>query len=247
MKETKEDLLYLAKLAEQAERYDEMVEFATGFSKKESKELTLEERNILSVAYKNVVGSRRAAWRVLNSIEQKEAKKDKGKDNVEKVKQYKAQIEQELLKLCREILDLLNNHLIPNTSSSEAKVFYYKMEGDYFRYIAEFSSGNEKSDASEKSRSSYQEAYVLAERDLEATHPIRLGLALNYSVFYYEILQKREKACEMAKQAFDDAISGLDNVSDDFYKDSTLIMQLLRDNLTLWTSDAPEEDEKDRD
>uniref|UniRef100_A0A7S3JEB4 14-3-3 domain-containing protein n=1 Tax=Euplotes harpa TaxID=151035 RepID=A0A7S3JEB4_9SPIT len=242
MKESKDDLLYLAKLAEQAERYDEMVEYATAFSKKESQQLSLEERNILSVAYKNVVGSRRAAWRVLNSIEQKESKKDKGKDNVEKVRQYKSQIEEELLKLCREILDLLKSHLIPQSTDPEAKVFYYKMEGDYYRYISEFTRGAEKEDAATKSKNSYQEAHLIAEKDLEATHPIRLGLALNYSVFFYEILQEREKACEMAKTAFDDAISGLDNVSDEYYKDSTLIMQLLRDNLTLWTSDMPEEE-----
>lgn len=219
-----------------------MVEYATSFSKKESQQLSLEERNILSVAYKNVVGSRRAAWRVLNSIEQKEAKKDKGEKNVEKVRQYKLQIEEELLKLCREILELLDNTLLPNAVDPEAKVFYYKMEGDYFRYIAEFAKGGEKEEAAEKSRKSYQEAYVVAEKELETTHPIRLGLALNFSVFYYEILQEREKACEMAKTAFDDAISGLDNVSDEYYKDSTLIMQLLRDNLTLWTSDMPEDD-----
>lgn len=218
-----------------------MVEYATAFSKKESKELSLEERNILSVAYKNVVGSRRAAWRVLNSIEQKESKKEKGKENAEKVKQYKSQIEEELLKLCREILDLLSKHLIPNSKEPEANVFYYKMEGDYFRYIAEFARSAEKDEAAEKARSSYQEAHVVAEQDLDATHPIRLGLALNYSVFYYEILQEREKACDMAKNAFDEAITGLDNVSDEYYKDSTLIMQLLRDNLTLWTSDMPED------
>jgi 14-3-3 protein epsilon len=220
-----------------------MVEYATSFSKKESQQLTLEERNILSVAYKNVVGSRRAAWRVLNSIEQKESKKDKGKENVEKVKQYKSQIEEELLKLCRDILDLLTNHLLPSTSEAEAKVFYFKMQGDYFRYIAEFTRSSEKDEAAQKSRNSYEEAYKVAEKDLDATHPIRLGLALNYSVFYYEILQEREKACDMAKNAFDDAISGLDNVSDEYYKDSTLIMQLLRDNLTLWTSDMPEDDQ----
>lgn len=218
-----------------------MVEYATAFSKKESQQLSLEERNILSVAYKNVVGSRRAAWRVLNSIEQKESKKEKGKENVEKVKQYKSQIEEELLKLCREILDLLQDHLIPNTTDAEAKVFYYKMQGDYYRYISEFARSAEKDEAAHKSKNSYEEAYKIAEKDLDATHPIRLGLALNYSVFYYEILQEREKACEMAKNAFDDAISGLDNVSDEYYKDSTLIMQLLRDNLTLWTSDMPED------
>mmetsp|Transcript_19739 Transcript_19739/g.17452 ORF Transcript_19739/g.17452 Transcript_19739/m.17452 type:complete len:248 (+) Transcript_19739:31-774(+) len=241
MRESKEDLLYLAKLAEQAERYDEMVEFATAFSQKEANQLSLEERNILSVAYKNVVGSRRAAWRVLNSIEQKESKKEKGKDNVEKVRQYKSQIEEELLKLCQEILDLLDHHLLPNTTDAEAKVFYFKMKGDYYRYISEFAKASEKDGAAQKSLGSYEEAHNIAKKDLEATHPIRLGLALNFSVFYYEILQARDKACDMAKNAFDEAISGLDNVSDEYYKDSTLIMQLLRDNLTLWTSDMPEE------
>ncbi|CAI2377765.1 unnamed protein product [Moneuplotes crassus] len=245
MAESKEDLLYLAKLAEQAERYDEMVEYATAFSRKESNQLSLEERNILSVAYKNVVGSRRAAWRVLNSIEQKESKKEKGKENVEKVRQYKSQIEDELLELCRDILNLLDGHLLPNTSDSEARVFYFKMQGDYHRYISEFAKASEKDSAAQEAKKSYEEAHKIAERDLEATHPIRLGLALNFSVFYYEILQERQKACDMAKDAFDYAISGLDNVSDEYYKDSTLIMQLLRDNLTLWTSDMPDEGDGD--
>lgn len=68
------------------------------------------------------------------------------------------------------------------------------------------------------------------------THPIRLGLALNFSVFYYEILNSPDRACHLAKQAFDDAIAELDSLSEESYRDSTLIMQLLRDNLTLWTS-----------
>ena len=70
------------------------------------------------------------------------------------------------------------------------------------------------------------------------THPIRLGLALNYSVFLYEVQGKQSEACALAKQAFDDAIAELDTLDEESYKDSTLIMQLLRDNLTLWTSDA---------
>jgi 14-3-3 protein epsilon len=71
---------------------------------------------------------------------------------------------------------------------------------------------------------------------LTPTHPIRLGLALNFSVFYYEILNSPDRACHLAKQAFDDAIAELDSLSEESYRDSTLIMQLLRDNQTLWTS-----------
>ena len=83
----------------------------------------------------------------------------------------------------------------------------------------------------------YKEASKIANAELTPTHPIRLGLALNFSVFYYEILNSPDRACQLAKQAFDDAIAELDTLSEESYKDSTLIMQLLRDNLTLWTSD----------
>ncbi|RXH79474.1 hypothetical protein DVH24_040621 [Malus domestica] len=86
-----------------------------------------------------------------------------------------------------------------------------------------------------------QAASATANTDLPSTHPIRLGLALNFSVFYYEIMNSPERACHLAKQAFDEAIAELDTLSEESYKDSTLIMQLLRDNLTLWTSDLPED------
>merc|ERR1712230_117500 len=109
--------------------------------------------------------------------------------------------------------------------------------GDYYRYIAEYTDGDKKTKASENARQAYAEAQEVAEKDLAVTHPIRLGLALNYSVFQYEVLSNPEEACKMARTAFEDAIAELDNVAEDSYKDSTLIMQLLRDNLTLWTSD----------
>merc|ERR1712100_37962 len=125
-------------------------------------------------------------------------------------------------------------------SGGESKVFYEKMKADYYRYIAEFTSGDEKSKASENARKAYESAKEVAEKDLAVTHPIRLGLILNHSVFQYEVLQNPEEACKMARTAFEDAIAELDNVAEDSYKDSTLIMQLLRDNLTLWTSDQEE-------
>merc|ERR1712028_263132 len=111
------------------------------------------------------------------------------------------------------------------------------MKADYYRYIAEFKDGDEKTKAAESARVAYQEAQTVAEKGLAVTHPIRLGLALNYSVFQYEVLSNQDEARKMARTAFEDAIAELDNVAEDSYKDSTLIMQLLRDNLTLWTSD----------
>merc|ERR1712122_143717 len=141
-------------------------------------------------------------------------------------------------KICDTILGLLDENLISQATSGESKVFYQKMKADYYRYIAEFTEGDTKSKAAESARQAYQDAKNVADKDLAVSHPIRLGLALNYSVFLYEVLQNPDDACKMARQAFEDAIAELDNVSEDSYKDSTLIMQLLRDNLTLWTSDG---------
>ena len=216
-----------------------MVDYSTEFTKKANGDLTLDERNILSVAFKNAVGSRRASWRVLSSLELKEEKKEKGQ--VEKVRKYKQTIEKELKMSCEKILDLVDQVLVKAATVDEAKVFYYKMKGDYCRYLAEFQKGEAKDSSSNKALESYKSAYDVAEPNLAATHPIRLGLALNFSVFYYEIMQQRDKAVEMAKKAFDEAIANLDNVTDESYKDATLIMQLLRDNLTLWNTEAPEE------
>merc|ERR1711878_24272 len=151
--------------------------------------------------------------------------------------EYSGKIEGELQKICSTILGLLDQNLIPLSTWGESKVFYQKMKADYYRYIAEFTADDAKKKASENARLAYEEASKVAEKDLAVTHPIRLGLALNYSVFQYEVLSNPEEACKMARTAFEDAMAELDNVAEDSYKDSTLIMQLLRDNLTLWTSD----------
>lgn len=132
------------------------------------------------------------------------------------------------------MLDLLETHLIKEDSKEfESNVFYLKMKGDYYRYKAEIASGNEREAVVKRSEEAYDAAYNVAKEKLSPTNPIRLGLALNFSVFHYEIQNSPEKACRLAKQAFDDGISELDQLQDDSYKDSTLIMQLLRDNLTV--------------
>ena len=105
-------------------------------------ELNQDERNILSVAFKNVVGTKRAAWRVISLIQKKEIGKGQHQ-NAEKAKAYKQMIEKELTNTCQMILDLLNDHLLPKTKTDPGKVFLHKMKGDYYRYISEYASGDQ--------------------------------------------------------------------------------------------------------
>lgn len=257
------NLVANAKLAEQAERYDDMADAMKKVTEMGG-HLQQEERNLLSVAYKNVVGARRSSWRVISSIEAKT--KDSGNERRLTIAQeYREKIESELDKVCQTVLDLLTKFLIPNVSASlkeadkdemkealiESKVFYLKMKGDYHRYLAEVATGDKRNAIIQESEESYKDAFKLTcegdEGDgqgaMQPTHPIRLGLALNFSVFFYEIRDDHQRACELAKKAFDDAIAELDTLNEDSYKDSTLIMQLLRDNLTLWTSDQSQPDD----
>ena len=221
-----------AKLAEQSERYEDMAR-AMKTVVEEGKALSSEERNLISVAYKNVVGARRSSWRVISAIENKSEGHD---DKIAVAKEYRLKVEKELKDVCEEVIALLDKFLVPSAADEDSKVFYLKMKGDYFRYLAEVGSGEERKAVVDKSEKAYGAALEVAKAKLQPTHPIRLGLALNYSVFFYEILNTPDKARELAKTAFDAAIAELDTLNEDSYKDSTLIMQLLRDNLTLWTS-----------
>jgi len=228
----------MARLSDQAERHEDMVKFMRNVADMGS-ELTLEERNLLSVAYKNAVGARRSAWRALTTLELKVSGK-----HIETIKEYRSKIEIEFEELCKQILTILSEQLLPTAVEAESKVFYLKLKGDYFRYLAEFSTGDNHRKAAEDAHEAYKAASSVALNDLAPTNPIRLGLALNFSVFYYEVLNSPDRACLLAKAAFDDAISVMDSLDEEQYKDSATIMQLLRDNLTLWTSDAAATDQQ---
>lgn len=118
-------------------------------------ELTVEERNLLSVGYKNVVGAHRASWRILSSIEHKE--ESKGNDvNVKRIKEYRHKVESELSNICSDIMSIIDDHLIPSSSAGESSVFFYKMKGDYYRYLAEFKNGDERKEAADHSMEAYQ-------------------------------------------------------------------------------------------
>ncbi|XP_043945931.1 14-3-3 protein beta/alpha-1-like [Protopterus annectens] len=136
----KNELVQKAKLAEQAERYDDMANAMKAVTE-DGNELSNEERNLLSVAYKNVVGARRSSWRVISSIEQKTESNEKKR---QLAREYREKIEGELHDICKDVLKLLEDHLIDKASPAESKVFYLKMKGDYYRYLSEVASGEKK-------------------------------------------------------------------------------------------------------
>jgi 14-3-3 protein epsilon len=225
--------VYVAKLAEQTEDFQQMhdmmkmvVEFG--------QELDQTERNLMSVAFKNCVNQRRTALRALKAIHKREtSKKSKHLDMIEL---QKKKLESEMTDYCKELIALLDDKILSTASSPAAKVFWFKMKGDYYRYLTEMcEAATSKVEYGKLSNEAYKQATDIATTGLAPTCPIRLGLALNYSVYFYEIEDNPSKACEMAKRTFDDAIGNLEEINADDYKDSTTIMQLLRDNLTLWT------------
>merc|ERR1712190_565000 len=159
----KDELVQRAKLAEQAERYDDMAASMKSVTET-GIELSNEERNLLSVAYKNVVGARRSSWRVISSIEQK----TEGSERKQQMaKEYREKVEKELRDICQDVLGLLDKFLIAKASNAESKVFYLKMKGDYFRYLAEVAVGDAKAAVTDDSRKSYQEAFDIAKSKMQ--------------------------------------------------------------------------------
>eukprot|EP00397_Hematodinium_sp_SG-2012_P059991 GEMP01077604.1.p1 GENE.GEMP01077604.1~~GEMP01077604.1.p1 ORF type:complete len:220 (+),score=53.17 GEMP01077604.1:134-793(+) len=134
----RETSVYLSKVAEQAERYDEMAEYMKKVAEAKE-ELNAEERNLFSVAYKNAVGSRRASWRIISDVEQKERTLGH-KEFYMAAEDFRKRVEEELHQICNEVIALLNDCLIPMANNGESNVFYFKMKGDYFRYLAEFNA-----------------------------------------------------------------------------------------------------------
>eukprot|EP01084_Bolivina_argentea_P154774 269780_1 len=119
-------LVELVRVAETAERYEDMCKFVKKLVELKSdkgEDLDVDERNLLSVAYKNVVGSKRASWRTLSG----------GFDDADEelLNKYKALVEDELECICQEVLKLLTDHLCKNVEGNgdETEVFYLKMCG----------------------------------------------------------------------------------------------------------------------
>ena len=238
MSDKYEKQVYLAMLAEQCSRYEDMMAFLEDMVKAKSEDLSSDERNLLSIAYKNTISLDRQAIRTLLAYESKEAKKAES-PYLEYIREYKTKVQKELEDLCNKINQTIDSSLLPKATTDEAKVFYHKMKGDYDRYIAENVDGDIKKKYSDLGLAAYNAALEAA-KSIDYKNPIKLGLALNLSVFYYEVVGNKEQACKLAQETLDksrEALTGADEEEDEV-KDAMSIVNLLQENLSMWNSET---------
>ena len=232
--------VYLAMLAEQCNRFNEMVSFLEDMLKQRDKDLNSDERNLLSIAYKNSISGLRSSLRTIMAYENKEKKKENS-TFLPYIQEYRKKVEDELTKTCKNVLKVIDDELLKKAEDDEAKVFYIKMKGDYNRYIAEYAENELKKEVTEDALKSYNEATTIA-KNLKVLNPIALGLALNFSVFHYEVMNDHDKAIQIASEALDNANKELPNIDEDAeeYRDTISIVNLLKENLDMWKSEDEE-------
>ena len=230
------EYLYLIKLFQRTEKYPEMVKAINKYVE-QNPILSKEEQKMLCDGYKNIISDKRNSLRLLNNLSKKEEEEAKQINHKKQILIMKEKIQNELILIFKEIHSMLDKYLIPNSQDSETKVFYMKIKADYYRYHCEFAEGDEFQEAKNNAEKIYKEAYELALKDINVYNSTRLGLALNYSVFEYEIMDNKNEACEIAQKAYDESMKVVDDVEKRRTSDNLLLIQLLKENLNLWNNE----------
>lgn len=184
----------MARVAEQAERFNDMVDFLTPVLDNSGNDLSGDERNLLSVAFKNLISSQRSAWRTISAIEQN----PKYTKHADGLGQYKRKIEGILIGNCDKVIGLVTDKVLSKECPNEARAFFDKMVGDYYRYISEVASGAKLDEVKQNALEAYNNA---SKHELSPCNSIKLGLALNFSVFHYEVMKDPKMAIKLAEEA----------------------------------------------
>ena len=240
-KYTREELIFLSKLYTKAELYKEVINFIKEFIKLNPK-IEKEECDIISTGFKNMISEKRSSWFTLQSMERKEKKKKK--NTLKEIKEIKNHIENEIRETCKELQDLVDKELLPKNEEDEVLVFLYKLKADYFRYICEFAEGNELLDNLIKAEEFYKKAYEIADKKLPIINCNRVSVALNYAIFLYETKKDKKNGFDIAQNTFKESMKFIEDLEKPKYRDTLLIIQLLKENIIFWNSEMGEEEEK---
>ena len=240
-KYSREELIFLSKLYTKAELYKEVINFIKEFIKLNPK-IEKEECDIISTGFKNMISDKRTSWFTLSSMEHKEKKKKR--NTVKEIKEIKNHIENEIRETCKELQDLIDKELLPKNEEDEILVFLYKLKADYFRYICEFAEGNEYQDNLIKAEEYYKKAYEIADKKLPIINCNRVSVALNYAIFLYETKKDKKSGFDIAQNTFKESMKFIDDLEKPKYRDTLLIIQLLKENIIFWNSEMGDEEEK---
>ena len=213
-------------LAEITNRFDDMAKYMKQLCSAKTS-ITLLERNLLSIAYKSAVDSRRSSMRKLR-------RRNLDVDSAA-LTSFEDMIRKEIVTLCSEAIsiarDLVEKDKEESSMSAIERIFLIKMVGDYNRYMGEFlPKGHPCVNAALQA---YSNAMKAAE-GIRPSNATRLGLALNFSVFHLEVLNNFKEACTIAEEAYNSAGEDLEGLSEKEYRNTSMIMELIGDNIALW-------------
>lgn len=232
-----EKKIFMARVADQAERYEDMVHFLEDIIKESKDDVSMDVRNLLSVGFKNLISAQRSAWKTVQAIEQNKKYAEYSSNCAE----YREKISNELAANCEKVIKIVKDKALPKAGDDEAKVFYLKMIGDYYRYTAETATGDKLAKVTDSALDFYDQA-TKAGAGLKPYNSTRLGLALNFSVFHYELKNDSSKACAIAEEALNGARDEIDNMDNEEARDALSIIELLKENLDLWKEEDGGED-----
>ena len=224
-----EELSSLAQIALIAERYEDASKYIEELIKKKKDDLNKDEKNIFYKSFKNIINSKRSAWRSADYMEEKE----KNDERITMIKNYKEILEKDIYDVCKNVIALINNFLLTKTILDESKIFFLKMKADYYRYLSEFQSLIENKNYLDESEKNYKNAIELSQ-NISWINPTKLGLYLNYSVFYYENKKDTKKAIQIAKEAIKSAKKYSDKLKEEEDKDAEMSIQTLKENINYW-------------
>ena len=234
--------LYLAKYCLEIEKYEDAIKYIDDLIKGKNEELTEEERNIFILIYRRYITDQRNTWKTLYQLKEKEKLMKTG--YVTLINEIRNNIEEIIKTTSEKIIYLTNNYILNKVFSNEGRAFFYKVKGDFYRYLSELSYGEELNTYIENAFQNYKE-YVTYSSDVEALNIIKLGNFLNFAVFQYEVMNNTAAAIKIAQHALNDAanelkIIGSDEMIGDDIKDSLRMIEILKENFTNWTTEVNE-------
>jgi hypothetical protein len=228
------DIVGQLKLANPSTQCDEMLGLIQALTP--SQAFSKEERELFGLASDDYIQSRIRLWEKVSLSEQEaensEKKQAQFKEEREAIEaDSRLAVKEKVLAIAKEQLSL--------SAEAEHSIFFHTASGNGYAFLALIDSGDDRVSAVDSAQKSYQDAFDKARQELDAANPYRLYLVVRYSQFFHDILNAPDKACYLAKQAFDEAISD----DSEMEQESKLLVQRLRDNLMKWTSDDTEPEE----